>query len=45
MEGEYEFELISTQSKRTIETARNFMIGLLDLHSLVFEHESELDTD
>lgn len=38
-EEKFSFELISTQSKRTIETARNFMKGLLNKKCVRFNHE------
>lgn len=38
----FEYELVSTQSKRTIETARNFIKGLLGFdkeEEVIFNHE------
>jgi broad specificity phosphatase PhoE len=35
----FEYEFVSTSSKRTIETARNFAKGLLGMDEVIFSHE------
>lgn len=35
----FDYEFVSTSSKRTIETARNFAKGLLGRDEVIFSHE------